>query len=96
MLRNLRIGDWFHPDGFPLAVERRDPQEAFGPHTHEFSEIVIVTGGRALHVTDRESWPICAGDVFVIGGARVHEYRDLENLRLINVLFRLEILRLEL
>lgn len=96
MLRKLRTSDWFHPDGFPLAVERRDPQEAFGPHTHEFSEIVIVTGGSALHVTGRESWPICAGDVFVIGGARAHDYRDLDQLRLINILFRPETLRLEL
>lgn len=96
MLRKLRTTDWFHPDGFPLAVERRDPQEPFGPHTHEFSEIVIVTGGSALHVTGRESWPICAGDVFVIGGARSHDYRDLNKLRLINILFCPEALRLEL
>ncbi len=96
MIRKLRTSDWFHPDGFPLAVERRDPQEAFGPHTHEFSEIVVVIGGRALHVTGRESWPICAGDVFVIGGARAHDYRDLDQLRLINILFRPETLRLEL
>ena len=96
MLCKLRTSDWFHPDGFPLAVERRDPQEPFGPHTHEFSELVIVTGGRALHVTGRESWPIGTGDVFVIGGPRAHEYRDVEALRLINILFRPETLRLEL
>ena len=96
MLRKLRTSDWFHPDGFPLAVERRDPQEPFGPHTHEFSELVIVTGGRALHVTGRESWPIGTGDVFVIGGPRAHEYRDMQTLRLINILFRPENLRLKL
>lgn len=96
MLRKLRTSDWFRPDGFPLAVERRDPQEPFGPHTHEFSELVIVTGGRALHVTGRESWPISTGDVFVIGGPRAHEYREMEKLRLINILFRPENLRLEL
>ncbi len=96
MLRKLRTSDWFHPDGFPLAVERRDPQEPFGPHTHEFSELVIVTGGHALHVTGRESWPIGTGDVFVIGGPRAHEYRDMQKLRLINILFRPENLRLEL
>ncbi len=96
MLRKLRTSDWFHPDGFPLAVERRDPQEPFGPHTHEFSELVIVTGGHALHVTGRESWPIGTGDVFVIGGPRAHEYRDMQKLRLINILFRPENLRLDL
>lgn len=96
MLRKLRTRDWFHPDGFPLAVERRDPQEPFGPHTHEFSELVIVTGGHALHVTGRESWPIGTGDVFVIGGPRAHEYRDMQKLRLVNILFRPENLRLDL
>ena len=96
MLRKLRTSDWFHPDGFPLTVERRDPQEPFGLHTHEFSELVIVTGGHALHVTGRESWPIGTGDVFVIGGPRAHEYRDMRKLRLVNILFRPENLRLDL
>ncbi len=96
MLRMLRTSDWFSPDGFPLAVERRDPQEPFGPHTHEFSELVIVTGGRALHITGRESWPVCTGDVFVISGPRGHEYREMDNLRLINILYRPEKLHLKL
>lgn len=96
MLRMLRTCDWFHPDGFPITVEKRDPQEAFEPHTHEFSELVIVTGGTALHVTGRESWPIGTGDVFVIGGNRAHEYSELKHLRLVNILFRPENLRLDM
>jgi hypothetical protein len=44
MSRILKSADWFHADGFPIAVERREPQEPFLPHRHEFSEIVIVTG----------------------------------------------------
>ena len=70
----LKNEDWFHEDGFPIAVERRDPQEAFGIHTHEFSEIVVVTGGEGLHVTGEDSWPLTTGDVFVIGGSRPHDY----------------------
>jgi AraC-like DNA-binding protein/mannose-6-phosphate isomerase-like protein (cupin superfamily) len=87
-VRTLRTHDWFHPDGFPIAVERRDPQGPFGPHAHEFSELVVVTGGRGRHVTAGESWPLAAGDVFVIGGPRPHHYRDLESLCLINILFQ--------
>jgi AraC-like DNA-binding protein len=82
----LKTKDWFS-DAFPLSVERRDPQPEFPPHKHEFSEVVIVTNGSALHVTGRESWRLSAGDVFVIGGTRVHEYRELKNLGLINILF---------
>jgi AraC-like DNA-binding protein len=92
MPSTLKSADWFQ--GFPIAIEWRDPQEEFPPHNHDFSEIVIVTGGKGLHVTGRESWTLSAGDVFVIGGARAHAYRDLDRLKLVNVLFRPELLRL--
>jgi AraC-like DNA-binding protein len=95
MFRTLKSADWFRADGFPIAVERREPQGPFPPHKHEFSEIVIVTGGKGLHVVGGESWPLGAGDVFVIGGPRVHEYGALEKLRLINVLFQPEKLKFE-
>lgn len=91
----LKAKDWFS-DAFPLSVERRDPQPAFPPHKHEFSEVVIVISGSGLHVTGRESWRLSAGDVFVIGGSRVHEYRELQKLSLINILFDPEKLRMQL
>lgn len=96
MLRTLKSNEWFPSDGFPITVERREPQVAFPPHKHEFSEIVLVTGGEGSHVVGRESWPLSAGDVFVIGGPRAHAYRQLRKLRLINILFQPEKLRLDL
>jgi len=96
MIRTLRKDEWFHPDGFPLVVARRDPQEPFGLHSHEFSEIVIITGGTGLHITGQETWPLTAGDVFVIGGDRPHDYQDMEGLRLINILFDPADLRIDL
>lgn len=92
----LKTHDWFHSDGFPIAVERREPQEPFGAHIHEFSELVIITGGRGMHVTGRESWPLAAGDVFVIGGRRTHEYRGLNRLCLVNILYQPERLVLDM
>jgi AraC-like DNA-binding protein len=86
--RILKIDEWFHPDGFPISVERRDPQEDFGPHSHEFAELVIVTGGKCLHVTGNDSWEIAAGDVFVIAGPREHHYQDMADLRLVNILYQ--------
>jgi len=96
MPRTLRAKDWFHPDGFPLAVERREPQEPFGLHGHDFSEIVVVTGGRGTHRIGREAWPLSAGDVFVVKGREAHEYPDPQELSLINVLYRPERLKWEL
>jgi AraC-like DNA-binding protein len=96
MPRTLRAKDWFHPDGFPLAVERREPQEPFGLHGHDFSEVVVVTGGRGTHRIGREAWPLSAGDVFVVKGREAHEYVDPRELALINVLYRPERLKWDL
>jgi len=96
MLRTLRTEDWFHADGFPIAIERREPQPIFGSHAHAFSELVIITGGRGLHVIGKESWPLAAGDVFVIGGQLPHDYQSMDNLTLINILFQPKKLRMDL
>ena len=87
MIPVLRKKDWFHEDGFPIAVARRDPQEPFGLHAHEFSEIVIVTGGKGRHVTGEDSYELTTGDTFVIGGSRPHDYLNMKRLSLINILF---------
>jgi len=96
MIRTLRKEDWFHADGFPIAVERRDPQEPFGLHAHDFSEIVIITGGTGLHITGEDSWQLATGDVFVIGGSRPHDYLNMDNLKLINILYDQDELALNL
>ncbi|MEM6691819.1 MAG: helix-turn-helix domain-containing protein [Planctomycetota bacterium] len=83
----LKKQDWFHDDGFPVVVERRDPQEPFGLHCHEFSEIVIITGGAGVHITGEDSYELQMGDTFVIGGDRPHDYLNMDQLSLINILF---------
>lgn len=90
----LKRKDWFHPDGFPIAVERREPQEHFGLHAHEFAEIVIITAGRGVHVTGKEMYPLNSGDAFVIGGSRQHDYHSMERLCLVNILFQPDALNL--
>jgi AraC family L-rhamnose operon transcriptional activator RhaR/AraC family L-rhamnose operon regulatory protein RhaS len=90
----LKHKDWFRPDGFPIAVERRDPQEPFGLHAHEFAEIVIITSGHGVHITGQESYPLNLGDVFVIGGSRQHDYHSMKRLCLVNILFQPEKLHL--
>jgi AraC-like DNA-binding protein len=55
----------------------------------------MVFGGRALHVIGDESWPVAAGDVFVVGGSEAHQYREIKDLRLINILFLPQYVHLE-
>jgi AraC-like DNA-binding protein len=94
-MHTLKASDWFGPDGFPLSIVRKEPQERFTIHTHEFSEIVMVFGGRALHVIGDKSQPVVAGDVFVVEGSEAHDYREIKDLRLVNILFLPENVHLE-
>ncbi|WP_459556190.1 AraC family transcriptional regulator [Lacunimicrobium album] len=95
MLKVLKKEEWFHEDGFPICVHRREPQEPFGPHTHEFAEIVVILGGTGLHVTGDEGWQLSSGDVFVIGGDRPHDYQQMRDLRLVNILFDMDALAID-
>ena len=94
-IRILPKEEFFPPGGFPLAVMRdniiagpREEEEApHNLHTHDFSEIVVVTSGSGLHLTRQESWPVAAGDVFVIKGHQSHNFADSAGICLTNVLF---------
>jgi len=71
----------------PLAAMRMNPQSPTVFHYHDFMELVFIENGHGIHFTENESYPIAAGDVFVIRERDAHEYSNTNNLRLINVLF---------
>ncbi|TWU03641.1 helix-turn-helix domain-containing protein [Neorhodopirellula pilleata] len=83
----LRRADWFSDPTCPIAVERQEPQDPIGLHAHDFCEIVVITGGHGQHVTGENRYDLKTGDTFVIGGARPHDYVNLNELCLINILF---------
>ncbi len=89
-MKLLRAKDFFGTDILPLRVLHREPQPPYGSHHHEFSELVIVTGGRGVHVTQQGDIPISMGDVFIISPYEVHGYRELEGLGLVNIIFEWE------
>jgi len=79
---------------FPLAVTRIPRHGATSLHTHDFSELVVILGGRGVHYSDDEAYEIAAGDAFLV--SRAHGYKDTENLDLVNVLFHPDRLALPL
>lgn len=56
-------------------------------HHHEFDEIVIVRSGEGSHVTENGAYTIRKGDTFLIPFGSSHEYKNLRNLRIANILF---------
>ena len=87
MIKELTMEEIFMIGDFPISVARRDPQPAYPRHKHVFTELVIVLRGKAMHVVDNHEFPVRSGDAFVISGNREHEFKAMEDLALVNVLF---------
>ncbi|HTJ78834.1 MAG TPA: helix-turn-helix domain-containing protein [Rariglobus sp.] len=89
--------NYFGPDGFPVTVRRVATQSDGRPshphdvtlveHYHDFTELVIVCSGQGLHVLEGESFPVAAGDVFVVQGKQAHYFRECKELILLNVMY---------
>jgi AraC-like DNA-binding protein len=86
----------FEGDAFPLALHREVAHPSKELHRHDYTELVIVTGGQGLHVTDDLTYPLTAGEVFVVNGRQAHGYAQTRNLDIVNILFDLEGLHLPL
>lgn len=59
----------------------------FPSHGHEYSELTLVLGGAATHVTPYEEHPLETGDVFVIHGRGRHSFAAARGLKLCNIMF---------
>jgi AraC-like DNA-binding protein/quercetin dioxygenase-like cupin family protein len=86
--------DHFIHDNFPLIIAEREPQPEFGLHSHQFTELLVVTKGEAIHIIDGREYPVSAGDVFVIGGNQEHQFKNMRDLSLINIIFEPEGLKM--
>ncbi|MDF3059573.1 MAG: transcriptional regulator [Rariglobus sp.] len=89
--------DYFGADGFPVTARRVRTEPGGRPshphdvtekdHYHDFCELVLVLSGRGRHVLEGESFPVAAGNVFVVQGRQVHSFRDRDALVLVNVMY---------
>ncbi|MBN1554802.1 MAG: helix-turn-helix domain-containing protein [Phycisphaerae bacterium] len=76
-----------------MDVRRVEVQTYIASHSHDFGELVLILSGAATHHVHSLSHSLSAGDVFVIPENVTHEYRDLEQLSLINLFFNRELLQ---
>jgi AraC family L-rhamnose operon transcriptional activator RhaR/AraC family L-rhamnose operon regulatory protein RhaS len=79
-------GDFPNP-AFRFHLIRVRHDRPFPMHGHPYSELVVVLGGRSMHRTLSEDFPIGEGDVFVINPPMHHGFPDPERLRLCNLQF---------
>ncbi len=48
-------------------------------HTHDYTELVVVTGGCGMHIAGQERYPLTIGDVFIIPPGYAHGYSDIHH-----------------
>lgn len=60
-------------------------------HGHaDFSELVVVLDGTAVHIAGEERYSISKGDVFVVSRYTPHGFIQAENLKICNIMFHPE------
>ncbi|MBI9100963.1 MAG: helix-turn-helix domain-containing protein [Spirochaetales bacterium] len=87
MINRLTNNEFFSDPRLYLEVLPRTPQIPYPRHTHDFSELVIVSGGEGIHFIGDEEYLIRSGDIFIIQGERAHGYDHIEGLTLYNIIF---------
>ncbi len=86
---------YFRSADCPIAVRRLRPSASLQhhydltlvPHSHDFSELVLVVGGRGEQSVNGEILPVLPGDVFFLHGGAEHFFTAWNELDLCNVLF---------
>lgn len=90
-VRTMPRKNVFPEPGFPLGVFPSLNQGLLDYHVHEdFTELVLVTEGSGVHEIAGQSYPIIAGDVFLVLGDLVHCYSEGFGLAIVNVIFNWE------
>ena len=88
MVQMLYSDDFFASKDQTVAIELRVPQPVFPEHTHDFNEIVIVSGGRGKHILNGKPYDLHPGMIFYIQASDHHLYENVYDLHLTNILYR--------
>lgn len=76
-------------EDFPFFIQYGFHEEECELHGHQdFSELVVVLEGSAMHIVEQEKYPIAEGDVFVIDQYTHHRYVEAKNFKICNIMFR--------
>lgn len=91
---NFKLDVFTNDETFPFYIQYGNHDEQMFIHGHEdFSELVIVLSGKAIHVVGKnqeERFEIKKGDVFVMTSGSFHGYENADDLKICNIMFRTE------
>jgi AraC-like DNA-binding protein len=89
----MYLGYFTQDTDYPFFIQYGFHDSDLNMHAHaDFSELVIVLNGTAIHKVDNEAYFIKKGDVFVISNNTSHGYEDTHDFRICNIMYRSETL----
>lgn len=87
MVKKVHYEDVGLDRDFTFHIQKCPLTHDYFVHTHDFSELVVILKGSAVHIIDGREVPVTAGQVFLIHGHVSHGYKDVNNIEYINVMF---------
>lgn len=91
-MEKMYIHYFVNDESMPFFIEFGGHKDGMRMHLHhDFWELVIVLSGTATHDVDGEEYVISRGDVFVINSKIAHGYRNTDNFKICNIMFRPDI-----
>ena len=87
MVVELQRSFFFGKEDYPVRIRCQHAMGAYPLHTHQFSELVVVTGGTGVHTAEGETWRLTAGDVIALNGRQSHSFEESPDLRIYNIMY---------
>lgn len=76
--------------GFTFRIQKCPLTHEYFVHSHDFSELVVILSGSAVHIIEGREYPVTAGQVFLIHSGVSHGYKNVDSIEYINVMFQPE------
>ncbi len=94
MLVNMPLEIFTKEKNFPLHLQygEHNGDDCYVHGHADFSELVVVLDGNAMHIAGEERYPVSRGDVFVVSRYTAHGFADAANIRICNIMFKPEVM----
>ncbi len=90
-LRMLHGKYYFDQKNWPLKILPDTTARATIPHTHDFIEIFIVSGGSGCQYSTNGKQPLAVGDAFALWPSAWHDFQNCDNLGVWNCLIGVDL-----
>ncbi|WP_167527311.1 helix-turn-helix domain-containing protein [Paenibacillus cellulositrophicus] len=90
MITRLFATDIGLEPGFTFRIQKCPLTHEYFVHSHDFSELVVILQGSAVHIIEGREYPVTAGQVFLIHSGVSHGYKNVDGIEYINVMFQPE------